>query len=54
MSMDIDDDGALQLRPEQDKELTRLWRTWRTVLEMLVDRVCARIDHAVPEPHTDL
>lgn len=45
MSMDIDDDNARQIRPEVEKELTRLWRTWRTVLEMLVDRVCAPNDH---------
>ncbi len=54
MSMDIDDDSARQLRPEQEKELTRLWRTWRTVLEMLVDRVCAPRDSAASEPHTDM
>lgn len=51
--MDIDDDNARQLRPEQDKEWTRLWRTWRTVLEMLVDRVCATPDHAIRKVHTD-
>jgi hypothetical protein len=24
---------------EADREMTRLWRTWRTVFEMLADRV---------------
>lgn len=24
---------------ETDREMTKLWRTWRTVFEMLVDRV---------------
>ena len=38
--MEIDEgDGAPKLSAEADRELTRLWRTWRTVLEMLVDRV---------------
>jgi hypothetical protein len=38
--MEIDQgNGAPKLSPEADRELTRLWRTWRTVLEMLVDRV---------------
>lgn len=26
---------------DADREMTRLWRTWRTVFEMLHDRVCA-------------
>ncbi|EHY53877.1 DNA-directed RNA polymerases II 24 kDa polypeptide (RNA polymerase II subunit 5) [Exophiala dermatitidis] len=34
--MDYDDRPKLSV--EGEKELTRLWRTWRTVLEMLVDR----------------
>lgn len=25
---------------DADREMTRLWRTWRTVFEMLQDRVC--------------
>jgi hypothetical protein len=38
--MEIDEgNGAVNLSPEADRELTRLWRTWRTVLEMLVDGV---------------
>ncbi|RMZ82649.1 hypothetical protein DV738_g1646, partial [Chaetothyriales sp. CBS 135597] len=39
-AMDLDGPGleTSQLRPHQDAEVTRLWRTWRTVLEMLVDR----------------
>lgn len=53
MSMDIDDDGMRQLRPEFDKEWTRLWRTWRTVLEMLVDRVCASLDLVIRKARTD-
>jgi hypothetical protein len=53
MSMDIDDDGMRQVRPEIDKEWTRLWRTWRTVLEMLVDRVCAWLDVVTWRAHTD-
>lgn len=36
--MDLDDRPKLSV--EAEKEVTRLWRTWRTVLEMLVDRVC--------------
>ena len=40
LAMEIDEgDGAPKLSAEADRELTRLWRTWRTVLEMLVDRV---------------
>ena len=31
--------GMQQPPPEAEAELTRLWRTWRTVHEMLVDRV---------------
>jgi len=38
--MDLDDDRP-KLSSEAERELTRLWRTWRTVLEMLVDRVGA-------------
>ncbi|KIW24018.1 uncharacterized protein PV07_09757 [Cladophialophora immunda] len=34
--MDLDDRPRLSV--EAEKEVTRLWRTWRTVLEMLVDR----------------
>ncbi|EXJ53442.1 DNA-directed RNA polymerase I, II, and III subunit RPABC1 [Cladophialophora psammophila CBS 110553] len=34
--MDLDDRPKLSV--EAEKEVTRLWRTWRTVLEMLVDR----------------
>ena len=37
-SMEIDDERP-KLSAEADRELSRLWRTWRTVLEMLVDRV---------------
>jgi DNA-directed RNA polymerase I, II, and III subunit RPABC1 len=34
-------DGEIAQRSgdEADKEMTRLWRTWRTVYEMLSDRV---------------
>ena len=28
-----------RLSAEAEREVTRLWRTWRTVLEMLLDRV---------------
>lgn len=35
--MDFDD--RPKLSAEAEREVTRLWRTWRTVLEMLVDRV---------------
>lgn len=24
---------------ESDREMSRLWRTWKTIFEMLVDRV---------------
>jgi hypothetical protein len=51
--MDIDDDGMRQVRPEVDKEWTRLWRTWRTVLEMLVDRVCVSLDLSICKTHPD-
>ncbi|KEF52335.1 DNA-directed RNA polymerase I, II, and III subunit RPABC1 [Exophiala aquamarina CBS 119918] len=34
--MDLDD--RPKLSAEAEREVTRLWRTWRTVLEMLVDR----------------
>ncbi|KAJ9503168.1 DNA-directed RNA polymerases II 24 kDa polypeptide (RNA polymerase II subunit 5) [Exophiala xenobiotica] len=34
--MDYDDRPKLSV--DAEKEITRLWRTWRTVLEMLVDR----------------
>ena len=45
--MEIDEgNGAPKLSAEADRELTRLWRTWRTVLEMLVDRV--RAGHSLP------
>lgn len=33
-------DECRKLPPEADRELTRLWRTWITVLQMLHDRVC--------------
>ena len=33
-----DDDGTVKLPSEQDKDLSRCWRTWVTVLEMLADR----------------
>lgn len=36
----MDYDEVPKLSVEQERELTRLWRTWKTVLEMLVDRVC--------------
>ena len=36
--MDVDDERP-KMSAEADRELTKLWRTWRTVLEMLVDRV---------------
>lgn len=40
----MDHDGHTnKLSAEADRELTRLWRTWRTVLEMLVDRVCIKL-----------
>lgn len=38
-AMDVDEDRQ-NLSNEEERDLTRLWRTWRTVLEMLVDRVC--------------
>jgi DNA-directed RNA polymerases I, II, and III subunit RPABC1 len=41
--MDIDDDDRPKLSEEAEKELTRLWRTWRTVNEMLLDRVRRRM-----------
>lgn len=31
--------GRTLLSEEGEKELTKLWRTWKTVNEMLVDRV---------------
>ncbi|KAI1610470.1 DNA-directed RNA polymerase II subunit E [Exophiala viscosa] len=34
----MDYDERPRLSVEAEKEVTRLWRTWRTVLEMLVDR----------------
>lgn len=34
---EVDSEG--NLTEEGEKELTRLWRIWRTVNEMLVDRV---------------
>jgi len=37
--MDIDDDDQHKLSEVGEKELTRLWRTWKTVIEMLMDRV---------------
>ena len=37
--MDIDEAGRSIVSEEAEKELTRLWRTWRTVNEMLMDRV---------------
>lgn len=46
--MDIDDQnddyGRHKLSEEGEKELTRLWRTWRTVNEMLLDRVCRKAE----------
>jgi RNA polymerase Rpb5, N-terminal domain len=41
--MDIDEDDQPKLSEEGEKELTRLWRTWKTVIEMLVDRVCGDV-----------
>ena len=40
-AMELDDDSFTQhkLTADTDRDLTRLWRTWRTVNEMLVDRV---------------
>lgn len=38
-SMDYEDRPKLSV--DAEKEITRLWRTWKTVLEMLVDRVCS-------------
>jgi RNA polymerase Rpb5, N-terminal domain len=40
--MDLDEDDRPKLSEEGEKELTRLWRTWKTVIEMLMDRVCLR------------
>lgn len=37
IAMDFDDRPKLSV--DAEKEITRLWRTWKTVLEMLVDRV---------------
>lgn len=37
--MELDEDNRLKLSEEGEKELTRLWRTWKTVNEMLMDRV---------------
>ena len=34
-----DGPGLSDITNEAEKELSRLWRTWRTVNEMLVDRV---------------
>ena len=34
----MDDDFSMA-SAEADREMTRLWRTWRTVFEMLLDRV---------------
>ena len=45
-------DNGDQERKKQDadaaKELVRLWRTWRTVHQMCLDRVCEP-----PQPSTD-
>ena len=37
--MDIDEDDRPKLSEDGEKDLTRLWRTWKTVIEMLMDRV---------------
>jgi RNA polymerase Rpb5, N-terminal domain len=37
--MDMEEDDGFKLSEEGEKELTRLWRTWKTVIEMLMDRV---------------
>jgi len=36
--MDMEEDDRPKLSQSQEQEVSRLWRTWRTVLEMLVDR----------------
>jgi RNA polymerase Rpb5, N-terminal domain len=36
---DYMDSGEPKLTPENEREVTRLWRTFKTVHEMLVDRV---------------
>ena len=33
------DEEPSRVSGEANKEMTRLWRTWRTVFEMLLDRV---------------
>lgn len=41
--MDMEVDGVAERQrgdPEADREMVRLWRTVRTVHEMLADRVC--------------
>ena len=38
-NMDLDEAGRPKLSEDAEKELTRLWRTWKTVNEMLLDRV---------------
>lgn len=37
--MNIDEDDRPKLSEDGEKDLTRLWRTWKTVIEMLMDRV---------------
>ena len=37
----MDPSSGPELTVEGEREATRLWRTWKTVLEMLKDRVCA-------------
>ena len=49
---DIEDNNeAAQTFSDAERELTRLWRAWRTVHEMCQDRVCApRVPHLVVAP----
>lgn len=37
--LDGEENGRPLLSEEGEKELTKLWRTWKTVNEMLLDRV---------------
>lgn len=36
------EEEAIKAREIADREFARLWRAWKTVHEMVQDRVCAR------------
>lgn len=47
--MDSQSDDALKVAADAARDLTRLWRAWRTIHEMCQDRVCSLFFQSVDD-----